>query len=442
MYQTEIRKFPARTGRARLRPSRGLPTAQALFVAAVAALSGCTENAPNVQRPTPPPLTTEPIGVQMARVQPRLKGLPFRVLLDFERPTDLAFLSPGAPSPTISSDQSHTGQSSLKIAPGRFEVKLASLLPSGGSFPGNWTLAGAYFHADGPAPSTEQSPPATVTVAYRLPSSLQPLLQRTVPLLPGNAWTGVFLDLTQLPTVPHNNSAEVGLLTFQVDAAQPVCCDDVLLMNNSRTIEEPPAGAPAESGWTIRENGLAIVVDRPSHFRAKIDTPEANPRGGWTVEESSDLRVRFVSSAGETWTLYNDGRQYIGGKCDPLKSVGDAAAAMYVRAHDAPAEMIVADEFGRIDRDTPGDRNNDGYNETRGAYQLIARGGRFQVTLKPAAAALARPVLEIAGLPAGNPMITVEGQWVEKSTRLSNGNLLIDLPLLVERPITINVHIR
>src|SRR5258707_1189203 len=108
-------------------------------------LSGCTENVSPKACPAPPPLATEPIGVQVTRAEARLKGLPFRVLLDFERPTDLAFLTPTSAAPVLSSDKAHTGQSALKLNPGAFDVKLASLL-TGGTFPGNWTIAGAYFY--------------------------------------------------------------------------------------------------------------------------------------------------------------------------------------------------------------------------------------------------------------------------------------------------------
>jgi len=88
------------------------------------------------------------------------------------------------------------------------------------------------------------------------------------------------------------------------------------------------------------------------------------------------------------------------------------------------------------------DKNNDGYNEARGSYQLIAKGSRFEVMLKPATRLLARPVLEIANLPAGSALATVEGQLVEKTTRLPSGNLLVEIPLILERPTTVNVAIK
>jgi hypothetical protein len=403
--------------------------------ALLVALSSCTENASphaagaGAALPTPPPLKTEPIGVQMTRAEPRLVGTPFRVLLDFERPTDTAFLiATGADAPRISSDRAHTGESALKFEHGgAVDVKLGSL--TGGGFPGAWTLAGAYVSAAGPAP-------ASMTITYRATSAAQPLLQRTIELAPGATWTPIFLDLTALSTA----SADAGLLNIRVNAGAAVYCDDIVLVNNARTLEEPPAGAPPLAGWTIRQAGCSIDIVRPAHFRVTLKTPEGTP-DGWSVEEADDLRARFISTSGKTWTIYADGRQYQDGQFSPLSPMGDAAA-LFAQQHSSPAEMIVPDEFGRIDRDTPGDKNNDGYNEARGSYQLITKGPRFEVTLKPATRLLARPVLEISGLPAGSALATVEGQLVEKTTRLPNGNLLVEIPLILERPTTVNVTIK
>ncbi|MDB5323443.1 MAG: hypothetical protein JWN40_5074 [Phycisphaerales bacterium] len=399
------------------------------------ALASCTENVPPpaaAGRPAPPPLTTEPIGLQMTRAEPRLAGTPFRVLLDFERPTDMAFLLSPIPAdaPHLSGERAHTGVSALMFdRGGTVDVKLASL-HSGGPFPGAWTLAGAYF-------SNAGALPASVTIAYRAGASAQPLLQRTVEIPPGATWTPVFIDLT---TLPAGASAEVGLLNIQVVASQSVYCDDVVLINNAKTLEEPAAGSPPLAGWTIRQGGCAIDVVRPARFRVTLKTPEAVP-DGWSNEEANDLRARFVSATGKSWTIYADGRQYQDGQFSSLTPLGDAAV-IYAQQHGSPAELSVPEEFGRIDRDTPGDKNNDGYNETRGSYQLIAKGPRFEVTLKPTTRLLAHPVLEISGLPAGNALTTVEGQLIEKTTRMPNGNLLLEIPLVLERATTISIAIK
>jgi hypothetical protein len=402
------------------RPLLTLPLAALL-------LAGCTENAAP-SRPAPPPLKTEPIGLQVTRAEPRFAGLPFRVLLDFERPTDLAFVAAQSAKLQLATDQAHTGLSSLQLDHGgTFDVKLPSLL-TGVAFPGQWTLAGAYFHT--------AAAPATVSIAYRVPSAPQPLLQRTVPLA-ADKWTPVFLDLTPLA---NSVSAGGGLLTFSIESRKSVRCDDVLVVNNTRTLVDRPAGALELAGWTIRQSGAEVVVDRPARFRVALKTTDATP-DGWIVDETCDCRARFSSPNGRTWTIYADGRQYVDGQFSPLAPLGDAAP-IYAAQHASPADLIVADEFGRIDRDTPGDRNNDGYNERRGSYELVAKSNRFEVAIKPNTPILANPVLEISGLPPGNALVTVEGQLIERTTRLPNGNLLIAIPLTIDRTTSVNVTVR
>jgi hypothetical protein len=398
------------------------------IAAVLGGLAGCQEFGPAGSHPAPPLLTSEPIGLQVGRADPRLAGMPFRVLLDFERPTDLAFLASPSREVKCSSDQAHTGAASLRMEHGGdIGVKLGSLL-SGGKFPGKWTLAGAYFYT-----ASSDHLPAKVTISYRA-NAAAPALQRTVTLAAGG-WTPVFVDLTSI-----TSSAEAGLLRFEVESSHPVYCDDVVLLDNNRTHEAPAPGAPAESGWTIRQVGFAIIIERPGHFRITLKTPEAAP-DGWIIEEADDVRARLVSPSEKTWTIYADGRQYQDGQFSPLGPMGDRAA-IFERQHGAPADLIVPEEFGRIDRDTAGDRNNDGYNEVRGSYQLVAKGPRFEVTLKPNTHFLAQPILEISGLPAGNVLATVEGQLIEKTTRLPNGNLLVRVPLTLERATTISITVR
>jgi hypothetical protein len=418
-------------------PSR-LPSRLRAFAVAFLCLAGCTENKrpTTATSPKPPPLaTTEPIGVQMTRAEPHLVGTPFRTLLDFERRTDTAFLLPQSADPKPSNDVAHTGTQSLRIEHGgHFTVKLASLL-SGSPFPGNWTIAGAYFST-----GTKTGAPAKITISYKTSAAAaEPTLQRSIDLPPGERWTPVFLDLTPLAAQP---TTEIGQITFDIEATQGVYCDDVVLINNSRTVETPVvASSNTPGGWTIRQSGFAILLERPDPFlRITLKTPEAAP-DGWSIEEASDLRARFASANGKTWTIYTDGQQFKDGQFEPL-SRSMPSASLYAAQHNSPAQIIVPPEFGRVDRDTPGDKNNDGYNEQRGSYELAAKGPRFECTIKPSSGVLLSPTLEISGLPQGPATITAEGQLIEKSVRLPNGNLLVQIPLTIERPTTINVTIK
>lgn len=400
-------------------------TIAALLVAV--SLIGCVESAGPVSHPTPPPLLSEPIGVQLTRAEPRLAGMPFRVLLDFEQGSDLAFLSPAGGQ--CSMEMAHTGRGSFAIGTGKgMSVKLSSLLGSG-AFPGKWTMVGGYFKA-----AEKKGAEAKVTVAYRASASRAAILQRTVEVASG-AWTPVFVDLTTL----RGPASSAGVLTFECAAGQGVFCDDVLLMNNNRTLVSSEGGAPG-TGWSIRENGFSTGIDMPGHFRMALKTPEAAV-DGWAVEEASELRARFSSSGGKTWTIYVDGRQYQSGAFVP-QTVLKEAATIFTQQHNSPADLSVREEFGRVDRDTPGDRNNDGYNEQRGSYELMAKGARFEVTIKPNTNLLAYPVLEISGLPAGNVLATVEGQLIEKTTRLASGVVLVNVPVTLERATMVNVVVK
>jgi hypothetical protein len=109
--------------------------------------------------------------------------------------------------------------------------------------------------------------------------------------------------------------------------------------------------------------------------------------------------------------------------------------------HENPARVEIAEEFGRLNRNSPGDRNNDGYDETNGAYQIIATGPRVEFTLSPRSGLLVRPVVEIAGLPAGPLSATMDGRWVEKVVRLENGNVLIELPGESAFPVMVSVTV-
>jgi hypothetical protein len=391
---------------------------QKLLIAAaiLLTLTACTENtAPSSSLsapPTPPPLDGQPISVQIRRAQPRLASLPFRVLLDFEKPLDLDFLDQSTLA--IDPAKPHTGQSALKLNPSAkaFSIKLSSLIT--GPFPSAWTVAGAHFYCESPA---------TVTLTYALAQGQPPALApRTIHLVPGK-WTAVMADLTSL----QGASESPGVLTFAANSPEnaAVFCDDVLLINNDRKISPRPGQSP-DAAWTITQRGFTITADRPARFKLSLRTIDERP-DGWAMLEACELRARFVSGDGHEMTLYADGRQYTDGKLTLLTARHPYADA-FEKQQQEPAEVEVDRETGRLDRDTPGDRNNDGYNELRGAYQLVAKGARLHVTLKPKNGTIPLPVLEISGLPAGPLQVNVAGRLIERTTRLDDGKVLIELP--------------
>jgi hypothetical protein len=196
----------------------------------------------------------------------------------------------------------------------------------------------------------------------------------------------------------------------------------------------------ATGGWRIQKRGLYYIIASPRHYSLAIPS-QAAQRDGWKLVQVCAARARFVSpGTPSTMTIYADGRTYLGGTFhaqDASMSDADEQA----RQHQAPAEVRVDDSVGRLDRATPGDANNDGYNETWGVYELRASGGRMEFEISPRTAVLSRAMIEIAGLPPGPVCVTMEGRLITDALRLDDGHLLIEIPGVLQRPTRINVHV-
>jgi hypothetical protein len=349
-------------------------------------------------------------------------------LLNFESPADLTFVA-ASPANSVALDRTvaRDGGSSLALSPQAREVtfKLPALL-AGREFPGDWTLAGAYFYADSPA---------YVTAIYELPG--RPVASRTI-ALPARAWVPVMVDL-------GGTGADVGSLRFQFVPAPggTIRCDDLVLIDNNDALVD----AACENGgghWSVARRGLNYLVERTggaSPFKYALLSAEAQ-QGGWRIAEAGTARARFEAGPKpSTFTVYADGRAYVDGAFRPMTAGLPDARELAAQAA-SPADVHVAAGTGIVRRNTPGDADNDGYNESCGAYQLAAAGPRLEFTLAPQTPVLVRPVVEIADLPPGPVLITMEGQLVEISKRMSNGNVLVELPARIERPTLVNVRVK
>jgi hypothetical protein len=379
---------------------------------------------------SPPIRSGEPIGVQIMRTEPSLVGTPFRVLIDFESDSDLAFLADGH-SATRDPEVAHTGAASLRLPAGSsVAVKLSAML-SASNFPAAWTLGGAYFIS---------REPATVTATYEVDGKA--LLHRTVTLEP-RKWTPVMLDLSPLndPNVGVT-SRDVGVLKFKAERAE-AWCDDVVLIDNAHTL----VGESAKPGdnWTVRQRGFSTLIERPGSFSLAVPTPEESPGDGWVVVEANEMRVVFAGDGGgkRVWAIYSDGRAYLNGKVKPVMPLPPDRVAALEQQQASPAQLQVPDEFGRVERNAPGDRNNDGYAEMTGAYELKASGPRMRVTITPQTPRLVTPVLEIAGLPPqGRVTAYMEGQLIESIVRLHNGHVLVEIPATLTKSTTLDVRVQ
>ena len=139
---------------------------------------------------------------------------------------------------------------------------------------------------------------------------------------------------------------------------------------------------------------------------------------GWTIDEISARRL-CLHQDGKFLTLLPDGRSIANGVMQPPPEI---------------ATIDIADECGRIDRDTDGDANNDGYNERRGSYELQAASPRMRLKISPGKSPTQSPLIEIANLPPGKLTVMAEGKLIDTVCRLPDGRVLLLLPITIDRP--------
>lgn len=382
-----------------------------LGAAVVGGLIGCAG-------PAAAPAPSRPAAAAPARV---VQSYRHSQLLGFERPTDPLFVQAQGISQTTS-DRAHTGQQSLHVLGGQsIDIKLSSLM-SGRPFPGDWTLLGAHLQANRPT---------QVDVSLLINGDA---VLRSRQMVSADQWTEAMLDLAPLAERVSISPGDAMLLRFDLPEPVDLWIDDVLLVDNTETF------VAVEDGWQIRKKGHVYVVEQPQRFRIELKADPAQ-RDPWALIEANPLRAIFQQqSSGRRWVIYSDGRRYENGVFKPTWSTefNDDFAAQ----HRAPAQVSVPEEHGRLERRTAGDANNDGYNEQFGSYQLSAAGGRMDITLSPRTELLVMPVLEIAGLPPGKLVVTVEGELVSSVHRAEDGTVLVVLPHKMGRPATVNVRVQ
>ena len=379
-------------------------------------------------------------------------------LLDFESPADAAFVSPRL---ATSADGGHTGAGALRVRPGLREVAvdLGPLLAGRGDLsPASgegraWTLLGAYVWSDRPG-----------VVEARLATGGGAGATAAVPLTAG-AWTAVMVDLAGGAGGPIDLSSPGGaVLSLRLPtSAGAVALDDVMLADNRRTLVAADA-ADRTAGMAVRRVGHRLVVEGVDGAAGTDDGPAVGPVAlsiplasgspdGWSVVEAGPLRLRLVGGPGDAVrppgsheaTLWRSGRVSVDGAAVPLGAI--VGAAVGPGGEGPPGRASVPPAMGRVDRTTPGDADNDGYNERLGAYQVRAGvgtggGGRLEVTLTPAGSPLRRPAVEASGLPAGPVLATVGGRLVESVDRLPDGRVLVELPFDLDRPATLVLRVR
>jgi hypothetical protein len=156
-----------------------------------------------------------------------------------------------------------------------------------------------------------------------------------------------------------------------------------------------------DTGWSVRRSGGRLLVkSRTGHENAV----EGAMPGVLRVREANAIRVvtepfgTFYANGRNPWTL-GEGR----------------------------TEVVISDDFGRIERNSDGDTDGDGFNDARGATILRVSGRRVVFTVSNGGGGGAA-VFELVGLPAGDVTVLSEGRLVERFERLSDGRLLLELP--------------
>jgi hypothetical protein len=394
-----------------------------LLVCAGMSAMGCNSPA---NKPDMSALPSVSISAQLKARDEVLVGRQFRNILDFERTDDAVFVS----ADTVAErDMAHTGGAAILAERGRVDVYLNKLLPEK-SRAGQWTLAGAYCRAKADG---------LITVEL-LSADTSSSIARHAQRVPAGAWIFCAVDLTALPS-----ATDLSNTTLRLTASSAIAVDDVLLVNNRRVLCSSIGVKPWDPfGWRIEQVGLHTRVDAPGRFAYDIDGSS-----GWSVVEANAIRVRADKGPGDARNivLYADGRFIENAHMRVLNNTADAGAnsktdiKSFVALHIEPAELNVDEAGGRVDRTTPGDVNNDGYNERVGAYCIAAVSGRVSFVLAPAGTALVNPVIHIQPMPPGNVVVMVEGVLFDTAVRLPDTGVLVMLPVTLQRPTRVSVKI-
>jgi hypothetical protein len=142
--------------------------------------------------------------------------------------------------------------------------------------------------------------------------------------------------------------------------------------------------------------------------------------------------------------MAGDGQAYVISEVNAMRAVvslGGAEVGAVYRTGDAfgvlgaggnPGwTLTVPEDQGRLDRNTPGDRDGDAFNDLRGAYCLRVMEGvrRLSVNVVPGGNRQ-RVYVEVANLPPGKVTAIWEGKVLSTPVRLEDGRVLFELPVL------------
>lgn len=383
-----------------------------LFLTACLVLGGCVyidDRAANVP--------TAPIKA-VARYMPPADQYVKSRLIDFDSPLDTSFVV--ARDVRLSEDPVKPGNRVLVSSSA--QIKLSSLI-RGREFPGAWDLLGVRVRADRSAPIRLSIVPGGASPMFASESVCDA------------DWSFYWVELQKLPTsMPSDEEMQL-----RIDAldGKPLQIDEVILAQSRTVVSQSTVPQTGET-WRVGRSALQWQVTAAGQ---ELLTLPAAPfvEQGYRVLESNPVRTVFISPT-DTISIDRTGRliENNAPRLDPkvLKFAKTTAENL------SPAEIEIPPEQGRVERNLPGDRDNDGYDESRGCYTVRASAPRLNIRLSPQKMPVSWPIVEIIGLPAGTVSVWLEGQLVPWVTRLSDGKTIIELPLRLERPVEAQVRVK
>lgn len=355
---------------------------------------------------------------KVARYMPPADQYVKSKLIDFDSPYDTTFVVAGGVK--LIDDPEKPGNRVMLA--NAAQVKLGALV-RGREFPGVWDLLGVRMRADS----------GTTTRLSISTNDAAPLNSADANVSPG--WAMHWIELKKLPTsMPADQEL---LFTIRSLDGKPLQIDDVVLAQSKTTVSQSIVPESGES-WRVGRSALRWqVLANDQELLALPAAPFVD--GGYRVIESNPVRTVFASPA-ETIAIDRTGR-LIANSSPRL----DAKLMTFAKAfaeNESPATIEVDADSGRVERNLPGDRDNDGYDESRGCYTVRAAGGRVDIRLSPGKAKVSWPVIEVLGLPQGQVSVWLEGQLVPWVTRLSDGKAIIELPVKLERPVEAQIRVK
>ncbi len=347
------------------------------------------------------------------------------VVLSFDSPADAVFVL--ANSCSVARQTDEKAGSFLDVA--GEELKIGFRIGAavrGRAFPANWTAVALRV----------RSPQASTTVATLLDVSGKPISKSESILTTPQGWTNVVVNIPE--DFPQNDVEGLVLEVRVQNQSAPsnssvikASIDDVVLLDNNRSVRTTGLSVLRRGTvWRVASDDLAEFVGS--------ELSSANPL---RLIEWSKSRVVFQSLRDPTRFVSIDhlGRRFDGGE---YRFVGKGQSKSTWRlAHLSPGVVEIDPDQGRVERQAPGDLNQDGYDESRGSYRVHALAGRIDIRMAPRSVGLDNAVIEITGFEhAQEVLASVSGQVVRRVDRSTSGAVLVELETRVEMPIVLQLR--